>query len=277
MKRKIAALTLLLVMAVSLSSCMKMEVDITIKNNGKMDAKILYAVSEQVMAMAESDEFGYSEEDLAEMKKNGWKVEEYREDGYFGYVMTQNNVSTKAIRQALANDEGDSSASEMLTKNGSTYVLDLPLGGLMPESSEDDMFDTMGMLRSFGASLKFRITFPSKPISHNATKVSEDGKTLEWDLLELKEGETVHAEFKAGGGFLRYALIMSAVVLAVCLIGFLGLKKKKAAAPVPNTEQVSYSYAPEATPVYPEPQQTEWVSAPAEPEQAVPSDTETLE
>lgn len=240
MKKRILAAIMLLMLAVSLTGCMKMEVDLNIKANGKMDAKILSAFNESMTSMAETDDIGYSEEDLEKFRKNGWKVEEYNQDGYAGYVLTQSNVSTKALRDALSNSDSESPTVEILTKNGSTYILDLPLGGMMPEASEDDPMDVVGMLKSFGASVKFRITLPSKPISHNATKVSEDGKTLEWDLLEMKAGETVHVEFKAGGGFLKYALIMSAVVIAALAVVLLVSKKKKGDA----TQTVPVNYQP---------------------------------
>lgn len=229
MKKKFVAVFLLVMLAVSLTSCVKVDIDLKVKKNGKVDATVIFAMSEAAGDYGGSmDEMGFSEEELAEMKKNGWKVEAYSQDGYSGYRMFQSNIESLDVAKIWSTEgSGDS----VLTKKGSTYVLDLPIGGILGEQTEEDPVDMVAMLRSFGASMKFRITLPVKPISHNAMSVSEDGKTLEWDLMSMQKGDRAHVEFKAGGGFLMYALIGAAVLAVLGVIFAVVGKKKNVAVP----------------------------------------------
>ena len=45
--------------------------------------------------------------------------------------------------------------------------------------------------------LEYKVTLPEKPISSNATTVSEDGKTLTWKMTYRKKN-SVQYEFKLG-------------------------------------------------------------------------------
>lgn len=44
---------------------------------------------------------------------------------------------------------------------------------------------------------EYKVTLPEKPISSNATSVSEDGKTLTWKMTYRKKN-SVQYEFKLG-------------------------------------------------------------------------------
>ena len=91
------------------------------------------------------------------------------------------------------------------TEEGSTSNLNIEGGSL----NAKDFLDT-----------SFVITFPEKPISHNATEVSDDGKTLTWNLLET---ENIQFEFSfpkdnsimmylIGGGVIVLLLIIFVVI-----------------------------------------------------------------
>ena len=214
MKKKFAILSILLILAATLTSCVKLDVDLKVKRNGKIDAAVLLATSESVSDFGVGlDEMGFSGEDLKEMQKNGWQIEAYNRDGFIGYRITQSDVGINQIMKVVSQVDGES--ADVLTKKGTTYTLDIPVSGILGGGAESELAEMASMLRSFGASMKFRITLPDKPLRHNATTVSEDGKTLGWDLLSMETGESIHVEFKAGGGFLKYALIMSCLTLAV--------------------------------------------------------------
>ena len=45
--------------------------------------------------------------------------------------------------------------------------------------------------------LEYKVTLPEKPISSNATSVSEDGKTLTWKMTYRKKNSVLY-EFKLG-------------------------------------------------------------------------------
>lgn len=63
--------------------------------------------------------------------------------------------------------------------------------------------------------LKFSVTLPSEAISNNATEVSEDKKTLTWDLTKT---EDIEFSFKATNSIMNYILIGGGIVLALAII-----------------------------------------------------------
>ena len=81
-----------------------------------------------------------------------------------------------------------------------------------------------------GAYMKMTVVLPVKPTASNATSVSSDGKTLEWDLLNLGPDQTIHLEFSLINMWL-IAGICAAVfvlILIIVLIIVLASRKKKA-------------------------------------------------
>lgn len=44
--------------------------------------------------------------------------------------------------------------------------------------------------------MKFSVSVPYNALSNNATTVEDDGKTLIWDLMNLKNQDTMHFEFE---------------------------------------------------------------------------------
>ncbi len=98
-------------------------------------------------------------------------------------------------------------------------------------SSEDDFsgltgddFDADQLMSSFD--LKFEVTLPSEAISHNATKVSDDKKTLTWDLT--KE-DNIEFSFKANNSMATYIIIgcIAGIVVAAAIIIVIINKNKK--------------------------------------------------
>ncbi|MBQ6569099.1 MAG: hypothetical protein IJL87_02460 [Clostridia bacterium] len=67
--------------------------------------------------------------------------------------------------------------------------------GLGGEGSLDDLESTLKVLKANGSSLSIKLVLPVKPTKHNATSVSEDGKTLTWELTDLDANEKIYAEF----------------------------------------------------------------------------------
>ena len=63
--------------------------------------------------------------------------------------------------------------------------------------------------------INYTMTLPEKPIKHNATKVSEDGKTLTWNLLS-SDTQNIQVDF-----MLRQQpnfVLIGGIVLALLLL-----------------------------------------------------------
>ena len=78
--------------------------------------------------------------------------------------------------------------------------------------------------------MKFRINLPVKPVSSNATSTSNNGKTLEWDLLNLGEDGSIEVTYTLIN--VPLIIILSAValvVLAAVVVVIIVIKKKGSA------------------------------------------------
>lgn len=89
----------------------------------------------------------------------------------------------------------------------------------------------MNMMKASGAEVKFTVTLPTKCIESNATEVSEDGKTLSWDLLSDNLDE-IRLTFKLGNGILGIIIkvivvIIGIVLIAAIIIGVTKILKRK--------------------------------------------------
>lgn len=219
MKKRIMTIVLLFTLMVSLTGCIRIEADITVKRNGKADITLLYALNQSVGSFGGEESIDFTDE-AEELRQEGWDVDLYDEDGYTGYRATKTNADLSETTDVLSEEGG----SGIITKEGSLYILDMDAFG--SDSSSDDTIDALTMIRSFGGSVKVRITFPTKPTAHNATSVSEDGRTLEWDLLDPALNGKIHAEFRLGTGFMKYAVTVSCITVAAALAIFLVVRSK---------------------------------------------------
>ena len=237
--KKIAATILsLCLLLVLLTGCMKIELDINVKSNGKADLCLLYAMADSAMDAGAGDA-ALTPEDIEEYEKEGWTAEDYSQDGYTGVVLKKFDVD-------LSETEVMEGAEGSIRKEGSTYIVDFE-----PVSKEDqaDFEETASWLKTMGGSFVVRMTLPDKPVSHNATSVSEDGKTLEWDVLSMDVTQPIHVEFKTSNPALIIGIAAAAVVV-IALI-FVAMKSRKQRAPEAFAPGETASM-PEDTPVVPE-------------------------
>ena len=206
--KKILRSLLAAVMAVCLTGCIRVKIDIDVKKNGKADISVLYATQDGLSAMGGSTgPLGLTLEQAEEYRSEGWDVADYAEDNYTGYVLTQKDMD---LSKADFPDAGEGS----VRKEGSLYIVDLRL---FSEEDQGDLKTYGSLIKSAGGYFTVRVNLPVKPEKHNATSVSEDGKTLEWDILEMDAGEPVHLEVKLPN-FTIYIII--GLLAAACAVFF---------------------------------------------------------
>lgn len=223
--KKIAALALTVcLMLVLLTGCIKIELDISIKSDGKADVSMIYAMADSALDPGDS---AMSPDDLAEYEQDGWSAEEYSQDGYTGVLLKKADVD-------LSDEEILDGSSGSIRKEGNLYIVDLDVYG---SDSAEDFLETASWLKSSGGSFIVRLHLPVKPETHNATTVSEDGKTLEWDILEMDGSEPIHVEFKAGGaaalGSIGKVIGIVAAILVVIGVILVASKSRAKTAPEP--------------------------------------------
>ena len=265
--KKIKNLILAIIMILTLTGCsMKAEYNMEIREDKSMDFSIIMAMDNQLIEgmlsmenMEGTDESaepkvytdeekwlflesmfeGDSEDETEEGEKNpedyGFTKEKYEVDEFkgFKFVKKINNIddiSGDTANFKLENFE-EISDKVVFVKSGNKYKASFVLENENEESAAgaDVMFD-----------IQFAVTLPQEAISHNADKVSEDGKTLTWNLLDEKS-QQIDFEFSLTKnntmliiGIAVFAIGLLAVILVI--IKSAKSKKKKEDSMVPPTE-----------------------------------------
>lgn len=238
--KRIIGYVAILVMMICLTGCIQMDTSITIKRNGKMDVKLLYAM----MDMSGSSEGETSSATLSDEQKKsyldeGWEIEDYSSSGYTGFVIKKNDVDISDLNNTInkTSENINQKGKIDFEQNGMKYDLKWQV---FDDEAKANMAQTASFIKQYGGYMKVTLNLPVKADSSNATTVSNNGKTLEWDLLSLGEEGTIMASFSLINMPLIIILSVIAVVLLVALIVILvvvGKQKKKKN--TPPTEVVS--------------------------------------
>ncbi len=238
MKKFISLMLVMLMMLVLFTGCVRARVALNVKGNGKIDVTINYAISKSIESLS-GQEASLDAETIAEYEAQGYTCTPYSDDEYTGYVLTKKDVSD--FKDGLFNNEAS------LTRDGSKYILDIPWDSSDEDSDAASLQAASAMITSQGGYAEVVVTLPVKPTAHNASYVSEDGKTLTWNLLLMGSKSSVHLEYSIGSmiwywviriavAFLILILLIVAIILIVKLVR--SAKKKKANASSPVSDEL---------------------------------------
>ena len=206
----------------ALSGCVRYDATLKFKTNGKMDVSVCYAILD--MSDHDLDEV-VPDEQINEYKENGWEIEEYRDGGYSGYIVRKDNVSVSEL-----NGASDEFRSLKLTREGIDYTLDWDI---LDEKNDYNLASLYSScVKVSGAQMRVKITLPAEALDDNATHVSRDGKTYEWDLLNFNDPDGIYLKFR----LIDIKLVAAGVALLIVLIIaevaiFKALKKRKKSKP----------------------------------------------
>ncbi len=227
---------------------MKSEFSMNIKSDKSMDFSVLMAVDDKLMnammSMQNSSEDEQSKEYTEEEKwkflessiseqysSEGFEKERYEQDEYKGIKLSKKISNIDDITGDTINFSFENYAnidkSIVFVKNGDKYKATLTSEGLVnvgSENSGDNSYD----MSDIDYDVKFIVTLPNKPISHNATSVSSDGKTLTWDLSNANEISNMEFEFSfQNNNFIIYLVIGVVGAIVIAGVIFIILKRKK--------------------------------------------------
>lgn len=220
MKKRILCLALLLCVAVfALGGCVRMRTTLSFSPFGTIDTEIIILLDSYYASMATS-----MTEEIDKYKEKGYTVEEFTEDDFTGYRMrkTENVLDPPTEERVKSAVEGTKISLDILwdpTEEGSQAQM---LTAAAPLISE------------LKGCAEIVISLPTAPIAHNATSVSEDGKTLTWNLLEMGDRSSAHVEISVFsilyGWIIIAACALLVIIAAVVIIIVVATKKKKAKA-----------------------------------------------
>jgi len=227
-KHGLRAIMVLVICAFCLTGCMRFNTTVTVKSNGKLDVSMLYA-------MMDMSDYGYDADSMTdtqmqEYKDQGWDVEEYNQDGFKGYILSKKDITANELESSMEDTQSELSgeaSSIKFTKQGLKYVLDWQV---FDRNQGEQLSAYKNYFTMSGGYMKITVNLPVKPSDSNATYVSNDGKTLEWDLLNLGPEQSIHLEFTLVNIWLIIGLCAAAavVVIGIVLAIVLSSKKKKA-------------------------------------------------
>jgi len=190
-------------------------------------------------------------EEFEWLEKKGYKVEDYKYEDkegnkYEGVKISKTFDSIDDITKddektidfnALFQDKDKFDDSQFFSKKGSVYkanfVFDFTQDGQDVSEQYKDyakMFD-----------MTYEIKLPKKAKSNNATKESDDGKTLTWNLTYGKKN-TIEYEFELGSKktiFIIAGVVVAVAVIACVLVVVLKKKPTEPAAPAAPTENLT--------------------------------------
>lgn len=228
--KKHSLVLMFILLAICLTGCMRFNTSITIKSNGKMDVNMLYAAMDMSeYSDGESKSQGLTPEQKKQYEDDGWKVEDYASDGYTGFILSKNNVDLKDINATMkqTSENTKQGGDFNITRSGLKYTLKWQVYN---SSDKGSMTQAAPYIKQSGGYMKFTINLPVKPVSSNATSTTNNGKTLEWDLLNLGEDGSIEVTYTLINVPLIIILSVVALVLAAAIVVVIIVIKKKGTA-----------------------------------------------
>ena len=220
--RKHMLLILVLLPILFLNGCIKFHYNVTVNNDMTANEELIFGVSESLFAMGMMT---VDEEEFIDMLKNelideGYIVEDYDENAIIDIKANRKSLSMEDVL-VLLDDYYLTYDSHFETESGllsRTYHV----------NTNADLADLtkveQAMFAIIDSDMKFTLTTPFELIDHNADKVSEDGKTLEW-IIYPDQNKNIQASFREYR--LNFAFIIPIIIIVAVPFIIKGLRNKK--------------------------------------------------
>lgn len=250
MKKRVFSVIGLLVIALSLSGCVKFDATMDIKKDKSMDFSVIYAVDTTYFG----NETLMDDESRSNLQKEGFLVEDYQDNKMKGVKVYRN---IKNIDDVSASEDSTFDLSGMFKKNDSSESLFKVKKGLIKnkytaslhfdtkdsnlnddltsdddteytedyeieDNTNNDDFPNLDFSSSLYSSmdLKYKVNLPYSAIRSNATSSNNDNKELSWNLTSFKE-DNIEFEFELYNLTNIYIIVGVGIILVLALILFI--------------------------------------------------------
>ena len=210
-KRKVVIFSLLLVLMTFLASgCMEVRIHLNLNPDSSADLELLMATSR---SLASLDFFKNLKADLA---RDGFEITDYQEENKVGFrafshMDSLEELSSLSIGEGvIANKKDIITVDKGLFTN--TYDVEIDF------NIEDLLSKEQKAILIFKPDITFAVTLPLRPSQHNATSVSEDGKTLAWKLVPGKTNTIKVTATLPNLTFILVVVILVGILVAALLI-----------------------------------------------------------
>lgn len=186
MKKTLKLFLPIMLMLFILTGCVSINYEITLKEDGTGTVAYIYGIEKSYLEEMETSGEEMTEEMKKNAKSNGYTIESYSDDQIEGFK------ATKAIKDLSEMSLEEAFGKEYITDSENNKIK-LEKKGNKTIFSQNAIID-LTKVDSSMATMKYTIKLPEKVGENNAQEVSEDGKTLTWNL---KAGEKNEIKFKS--------------------------------------------------------------------------------
>ncbi|MGG4204375.1 DUF3153 domain-containing protein [Paenibacillus jamilae] len=228
--RKILLIFMLVCCLLALTSCARGDIHVDVHLDQSVDMDATFSVNNQTLMMLDNPRL--LDRLVKRIQSNNVDVQPLAEQGRKGYQIKghyQGDWSTnkKNPSQGLNLPEGleikRAVSQHFFTTNiDLTMKLDLPR--MLPKEAQglSDKFEQMNVfarkLLERQLDLNFSLSLPIQPATNNADRVSEDGKTLHWDIAPLESNELKLSVNVPNVRHIVYVAITSLILIVIAVI-----------------------------------------------------------
>lgn len=188
---------LIVLLVIILCGCSTVNTNMQVNKDKSMNITYLITLDKEYLGNKTFNEV-FSSKNINYLKNNGYTVVDYEDDDSFGYKVSANVKDIDTISQTdnvkinlydllysdIQNELYIFSREEKILKN--QYTADFYVNLTDAISNNSSVLTDMVMPPK--VSYGFTLNLPEKSLSNNATKVSEDGKTLTWQFDNVVSG-----------------------------------------------------------------------------------------
>ena len=240
---KIKSLMLLVVATFMLTGCVKFNANMEIRKDKSLKYSIIYAMDSSLVGDSEI----MDDDDKSELEAEGFKLEEYNQDNYKGFVVSKDfeniddisigadvTYDVSGLLNVKANNQEVFAVQKGFLKNVYTAKFTFNSNDDDNDVSDPDEDDDSSLSSGLSDSvsqmtnsmdLSFNVKLPYKAISNNATTTNNDNKDLSWKLISDKTNkiEFSFALYNMTNVYITCGLLLIIVIGAVVVI----VKKRK--------------------------------------------------
>lgn len=231
--RHLSRALLVVLAAVALTGCMKMDMGVTVHEDGSAEMDAIFGFSrETIQAMGLTEE--EFQQDLIEDSTSDdlpagaeMETEPYSDDNFVGAHLKVTGISYEDLR------DSSEDMPIFVEKDGDAWTFRLPLGSEGDDGGETEALNALGSQAGSQMDVRISATLPGEPVEHNGTRV--DGSTVIWEISQ-ETGEFTETELHgrwepASFPIVPIAATLLAAAVAIGLIVFASKARKPAPDP----------------------------------------------
>lgn len=235
MRKILSLISIMAILLIALTGCVSVNYEVTLNKDGTADVAYIYGFEKEMLEQLETS----AEDMTSDMQENAeeseYEIEMYSDDKIEGF-------KAKKHIENLADISLEDIFGEENVKDSEENQIKIEKKGLKTVYSQKANIDFSAMDESTASmvTMKYVIKLPVKVGENNANEVSEDGKTLTWNL---KAGEINEINFEASESSTIISIILIiaiAVIVAIVLIFFKKSQKNSKIDIVENNENSEF-------------------------------------